>query len=41
MNPETRDKLEDLALNGKIVFKRAIRKGLEKYGMNLVQIDTS
>jgi len=40
MKPET-DQLEDLALNGKIVFKRAARKRLIKHGMNLVQIDTS
>jgi hypothetical protein len=41
MGPETRDQLEDLALNGKIIFKRATRKRLEKHEMNLVQIDTS
>jgi len=41
MNSETRDQLEDLALNGKIIFKRATRKRLKKHGMNLVQIDTS
>jgi hypothetical protein len=38
MNPETR---KYLALNGKIICKRATRKRLEKHGMTLVQIDTS
>jgi hypothetical protein len=28
-NPEIRDQLEDLALNWKIIFKRATKKGLE------------
>lgn len=40
MNSETRDQLEDLALNGKIIFKRATRKRLEKHGTSLVQTDT-
>jgi hypothetical protein len=30
MNPETRDQLEDLALNGKIISKKTTRKRLEK-----------
>jgi hypothetical protein len=41
MNSEKSDHLEDLVLNGKIIFKRATRKCLEKHGMKVVQIGTS